>query len=34
VNLRPEAAPTLPLPPGEGGPKGRVREGGWGEGFL
>src|SRR5712692_441028 len=28
-NLRPGAAPTLPLPPGEGGPKGRVREGGW-----
>ena len=26
MNLRPEAAPTFPLPPGEGGPKGRVRE--------
>src|SRR5713226_3594118 len=26
MNLRPEAAPTFPLPPGEGDPKGRVRE--------
>src|SRR5712692_1550661 len=26
MNLRPEAVPVLPLPPGEGGPKGRVRE--------
>src|SRR5713226_5924847 len=26
MNPRPEAAPALPLPPGEGGPKGRVRE--------
>ncbi len=26
MNLRPEAAPTFPLPPGEGGPKGQVRE--------
>ena len=26
MNLRPGAAPTLPLPPGEGGAKGRVRE--------
>src|SRR5229473_1694300 len=26
MNLRPEAAPTFLLPPGEGGPKGRVRE--------
>jgi len=26
MNLRPGAAPTLPLPPGEGDPKGRVRE--------
>jgi hypothetical protein len=26
MNPRPEAAPSFPLPPGEGGPKGRVRE--------
>ncbi len=26
MNRRPKAAPTLPLPPGEGGPQGRVRE--------
>ena len=26
MNLRPEAVPTFPLPPGEGDPKGRVRE--------
>jgi len=26
MNVRPEAASTFPLPPGEGGPKGRVRE--------
>ena len=26
MNLRPEAAPTFPLPLGEGGPKGQVRE--------
>jgi len=26
MNLRPKAAPTFPLPLGEGGPKGQVRE--------